>query len=285
MVRTGLVLAALALGGCASGFSLTDRTTADPPSSTGAGSAQRLEVEIPAWLSAGTPVTAADFAPGPAEADPAGFDCEERDRACLEFAGYEEPSSLPRRGGKRTLVEIGDVALLLDPYELERERRCLAMAAYAEARSEGDVGMLAVMWVIINRVREAKEPVGPCEIVAAPAVLEAIGRPAYAPQRRAIRAGLVPRHVATSDDSPADREAYRRAKILAYLLTAGRIAEDPTASATHYWSPAAQKALGRKPPRWREHFVKTAEIGAHHFFRPPVLEASLSGSDAARSVR
>src|SRR5690606_18896733 len=48
---------------------------------------------------------------------------------------------------------------------LEKEQRCLALAMYFEARSEGPEGMRAVGSVVLNRVESDQFPPTPCEVV------------------------------------------------------------------------------------------------------------------------
>jgi N-acetylmuramoyl-L-alanine amidase len=54
--------------------------------------------------------------------------------------------------------------------ELDYGRTCLALAAYSEARSDGDAGMLAVMRVVLNRATDhmGRFPVTICDVVEQP---------------------------------------------------------------------------------------------------------------------
>jgi len=132
------------------------------------------------------PVQARDLACGRGEPD------------CRRFVAATAASRhLPPKGGQRHAVNAGRVSLELTDWELERERSCLAVAAYAEARDQGTAGMLAVMWVILNRVERGMHGAErPCEVVAQPAVIEAMTRPELRKQLRAIRRGAMPPLVA-----------------------------------------------------------------------------------------
>lgn len=59
--------------------------------------------------------------------------------------------------------------LLLIPHSLfandEREVQCMAENLYHEARGEGEVGMLAVAFVTMNRVEDNRFPDSVCEVV------------------------------------------------------------------------------------------------------------------------
>ena len=45
------------------------------------------------------------------------------------------------------------------------EQQCLAMAMYWEARGEGLLGMTAVGWTVLNRMRSGRFPATPCGVV------------------------------------------------------------------------------------------------------------------------
>ncbi len=47
----------------------------------------------------------------------------------------------------------------------EEATRCMALNLYWEARSEGREGMLAVGWVVLNRMAHAKFPNTVCEVI------------------------------------------------------------------------------------------------------------------------
>ena len=45
---------------------------------------------------------------------------------------------------------------------------CLSINAYMEARSEGEKGMLATIFVVLNRTKDSRFPSTPCKVIAQP---------------------------------------------------------------------------------------------------------------------
>jgi len=92
--------------------------------------------------------------------------CRPGDRGCARFVG-DEKGGVPKRSGAKQPVMIGASVFMLTPWQAERERRCLALAGWAEARGEGADAMAAVMWVVANRAASADQPSLPCRVVVA----------------------------------------------------------------------------------------------------------------------
>lgn len=46
--------------------------------------------------------------------------------------------------------------------------KCLALNAYMEARGEGEKGMLATIFVVLNRTKDSRFPSTPCKVIAQP---------------------------------------------------------------------------------------------------------------------
>ena len=46
------------------------------------------------------------------------------------------------------------------------QMNCLAQSAYHEARSEGEKGMMATIFVVINRTKDNRFPSTPCKVIA-----------------------------------------------------------------------------------------------------------------------
>lgn len=44
--------------------------------------------------------------------------------------------------------------------------KCLALNTYHEARSEGEKGMLATIFVVLNRTKDSRFPSTPCKVIA-----------------------------------------------------------------------------------------------------------------------
>lgn len=116
-----------------------------------------------------TLLLAAALLPAAAAAQAADADdavCRPGDKGCARFVG-DEKGGVPKRGGAKQPVMIGTSVFMLTPWQAERERRCLALAGWAEARGEGADAMAAVMWVVANRAASADQPSLPCRVVVA----------------------------------------------------------------------------------------------------------------------
>ena len=113
---------------------------------------------------------------------------------------------------------------------------CIANAAYAEARGEGEKGMKAVSSVIINRIRSPLYENTPCGVVNSP------GQFTY-------------NHKAKITDS----DSYTKAVVIATISYLG-LASDITHGATMFHTSSVH-------PPWGKHMVNTACIGHHLFYR------------------
>ncbi|WP_377810558.1 cell wall hydrolase [Azospirillum sp. A29] len=118
-----------------------------------------------------TLLLAAALLPTAAAAQAVGADdgdavCRPGDKGCARFVG-DGKGGVPKRGGAKQPVMIGTSVFMLTPWQAERERRCLALAGWAEARGEGADAMAAVMWVVANRAASADQPSLPCRVVVA----------------------------------------------------------------------------------------------------------------------
>lgn len=116
-----------------------------------------------------------------------------------------------------------------------------------EAANQGDVGQRAVAHVILNRARGAGQ--GVRDVVLAQGQFEPWGTPATAQ-----------RLMSYAPTSPT----YQRVSQILAPVFAGRD-QDPTGGATHFYAPAAQASLGRRPPSWDN--GAGFDIGDHRFFR------------------
>lgn len=234
--------------------------------------------------------------------------CRPGDSGCARFVG-DVKGNLPKRGGAKQPVVIGTSVYMLTPWQAERERRCLALAGWAEARGEGAAAMAAVMWVVANRAASADQPSLPCRVVVAAGQFEPFAVPPVEPktrekhgkrakqrekaaeqemlaadpraearrilaeirrQARVIRAGGMP-----SWPKPRlapDQEALYVARGLAWNLNDDDL-PDPTARASLFYSPPTQAALRRQKPDWAEARLLTTSIGGHSFYRYPTPPA------------
>lgn len=120
----------------------------------------------------------------------------------------------------------------------------LVRTVWGEARGEDPTGQLGVANVIINRSRKSGKPIG--DVVLEPNQFE----PWSNPKTRAQLEGLTP-----------DSSDYQR--ILANIAPALQ-GQDVTGGADHFYSPTAQAAAGRAPPKWDD--GSGVDYGRHRFF-------------------
>jgi N-acetylmuramoyl-L-alanine amidase len=122
-------------------------------------------------------------------------------------------------------------------------RTLVARTVYFEARSDGARGMLAVAFVIRNRLRAGSFGDTVAEVVRSPAQFSVWNRGG------AARRGKV----------PADDPHWRQALQAARLAMAGAV-KDPSRGATFYH----EKSIG---PAWSRSMRVTARVGSHVFLR------------------
>lgn len=58
----------------------------------------------------------------------------------------------------------------------KQQLECLATNTYFEARSEGEKGMLATIFVVLNRTKDSRFPSTPCKVIAQPNQFEWYGK-------------------------------------------------------------------------------------------------------------
>ncbi|NYZ12845.1 cell wall hydrolase [Azospirillum sp. RWY-5-1] len=233
----------------------------------------------------------------PGTADAGSSACRPGDGACIAFA-EGKAGKLPKRGGERQPVMIGAAVHMLTPWQAERERRCLAIAGWAEARGDGPEAMAAVMWVLANRASSDAHPETPCKALVAAAQFEPFTQKARKVPKPARKPGSTGRANAAADTDPTAEarriaaDLRRQARVIAaggmpswprarlapdrtMLDTARAIAwnlndddlPDPTRRALLFYSPPVQARLGRATPAWAEPAARTVSIGDHTFFR------------------
>jgi spore germination cell wall hydrolase CwlJ-like protein len=127
------------------------------------------------------------------------------------------------------------------------EWQCLATALYFEARGESVEGQFAVAEVILNRVDSPRYPDTICNVVYQGARTGGGCQFSFACDGK-------------SEDINEARTFERIAKI-AQLMKEGA-PRQLTGGATHFHTRAVS-------PRWSLKFPRTAEIGAHLFYRQP----------------
>lgn len=126
----------------------------------------------------------------------------------------------------------------------ERNRDCMALALYWEARGEGPLGMAAVGWTIMNRIDSAHFPSTACAVV-----FQGGERPGC----------QFSWYCDGKSDRPRDRRSWSLARRVATRLLTDP-PPDPTGGALFYHS------TGVHSP-WHRTRRQTARIGGHVFYR------------------
>lgn len=174
---------------------------------------------------------------------------------------------------------IGGRSVELTEEQVAREQRCLALVAYGEARGEGRKGMLAIMFVVMNRIRAAAETTPaarpakkqaekdllPCDVIARKHAFEALHSRRFHRALLSIRGGHAPLLPAHPD--PAEAARLELANSLAREMIEGKLNDDVTGGATHFYCPSEQRHMRRGKPEWTTKLVATAWIGKQVFYR------------------
>lgn len=125
---------------------------------------------------------------------------------------------------------------------LEVEQHCLALNIYWEARGESRNGMIAVGWVVLNRMHSTQFPPTPCEVVYQGGEQPPCEFSWWCDGR---------------SDRPRDAYSWRRALIAAADLLVNP-PPDPTRGALYYHSTSIPRPWNRP---------QTVQIGRHVFYR------------------
>jgi hypothetical protein len=125
------------------------------------------------------------------------------------------------------------------------ESDCLARAIYFEARSESEVGQLAVAKVVLNRVKDPAYPKTICDVV----------------YQGANRTNACQFSFACDgiSDQPRQREAWDRSKRIAARALAGEQSIKILGAATYYHADYVS-------PKWSSSFKRLIKIGRHIFY-------------------
>ena len=140
------------------------------------------------------------------------------------------------------LYPLAAVAEAADPQETELS--CLAHTLYWEAKTEGRNGMVAVGWVILNRMRDGEYPRSVCGVVKQ-------GREKPGCQFSYWCDG--------KPDTPKPDKEWALAQAVAKEMLSSP-PRDPTGGAVFY------HAAGTRAP-WSTSRVRTARIGRHVYYR------------------
>lgn len=144
---------------------------------------------------------------------------------------------------------IGDY----DVQDYTRQRDCLALNIYHEAKGESELGQRAVAYVTLNRTNDERYPDDVCEVVHQ-ARLGSDGQP----KRNQCQFSW---YCDGRSDEPTDQEAYEQAKFVAsVVINTYGYSFDPTMGATMYHADYVN-------PGWSDSFEKTTEIENHIFYR------------------
>jgi hypothetical protein len=163
-------------------------------------------------------------------------------------------------GDGRMLVSAPATGDLEDSFKISREQKqklmaqrkfrlaeadCLARAIYFEARSESEVGQLAVAKVVLNRVKDPAYPKSICQVV-----YQGSQRP-NACQFSFACDGI--------SDEPKQREAWTKSKQMASRALAGDQSIQILGAATYYHADYVT-------PKWSSSFKRLIKIGRHIFY-------------------
>jgi len=142
---------------------------------------------------------------------------------------------------------------LVDAADFDESLHCLALNVYHEARSEPEVGQLAVAAVTLNRVHSENFPDTVCAVV---------------------KQGGEQRHRCQfswwcdgKSDRPTEAKAWKDAQRISRRALLG-LTKDPTNDALYYHATYVE-------PRWSRKMVRTARIDQHVFYRPKSMDPSI----------
>lgn len=123
----------------------------------------------------------------------------------------------------------------------EKNKACLALNIYYEARGESVKGQAAVAWVTLNRLQEEERPSTICGVV--------------------FEKSQFSWTLKKKNRNPKDLESYERAMEIAndVLLEYGT-GHDPTNGSTYFHTLKVK-------PKWSKVFEKTVKIGNHIFYK------------------
>ena len=135
--------------------------------------------------------------------------------------------------------------------------KCLAVTIYGEARSEPEVGQIAVAYTILNRASKQRTL---CQVALAPKQYSVFNNN---PKLRAIAVSL---HLIPEQKNIIDQKSWDQAVKVAQMVTR-KYVEDPTGGATHYIADKVMKSKGYHYPRWSKEFKMVKEIENHKFYK------------------
>ena len=117
------------------------------------------------------------------------------------------------------------------------EITCLTRNAYFEARNQGEKGILATVFVVLNRTKDSRFPSTPCKVVHQPKQFEWVGK------------GKVVK----------DHKTYKEVEVLVKEVLDGKH-KDITRGSTHFHTTKVK-------PSWCKKMTKTVKIKDHVFYK------------------
>ena len=130
-------------------------------------------------------------------------------------------------------------------FEPAKERQCLALNIYFEARSEPLLGKIAVGHVVLNRIHDSRFPESACAVIQ--------------------QGGYMLRHRCQFSwwcdglsDRPANLRAWKQSMHLAKLILIGTL-PDPSGGALWYHADYVK-------PSWSKALTRNAKLGRHIFY-------------------
>ncbi|WP_048708173.1 cell wall hydrolase [Microvirga massiliensis] len=135
---------------------------------------------------------------------------------------------------------------LVDPDNLQKERRCLAEAIYFEARSEPEEGQAAVAQVVLNRVRSGLYPSSICGVVYQNRHRHLACQFTFACEGKALRI--------------SEPESWNAAQRIAGEVLNGKRYLAEVGGSTHYHANYVR-------PYWARRLKKMDVIGRHIFYK------------------
>ena len=119
----------------------------------------------------------------------------------------------------------------------EKEVKCLSLSAYHEAGNQGEKGILATVFVVLNRTKDSRFPSTPCKVISSPFQFSWYGK------------GKVVK----------DHKTYKEIEKLVVEAVAGKH-RDITRGSTHFHTTKVR-------PSWCNKLTKTVKIGDHVFYK------------------
>ena len=135
--------------------------------------------------------------------------------------------------------------------------KCLAVTIYGEARSEPEVGQIAVAYTILNRASKQRTL---CQVALAPKQYSVFNNN---PKLRAIAVSL---HLIPEQKNIIDQMSWDQAVKVAQMVSQKSV-KDPTNGATHYIADRVMKSKGYTYPKWSRQYQVVAVIENHKFFK------------------